>query len=95
MLAALFFVTPALVVDFLAVAFLVVGFVTVVVDLRFRSGVVEIDGSTRGLEWPVEARVAAISIAWIATRKSVITGLEVRLLAKRSEVVQAGGAVVD
>lgn len=52
--------TPAPVVDFFVVAFLVP--VLVVVDLRVRSGVVEMDGRTRGLELPVEARVAAISL---------------------------------
>lgn len=49
-LGALFLVTPAPVVDFLVVDLLEAGFVVVVVDLRLRSGVVEIDGKTRGLE---------------------------------------------
>lgn len=51
-------VTPAPVVDFFGVTFFVTDLV--VVDLRLRSGVVETDGKTRGLEWPVEARVAAM-----------------------------------
>ena len=56
----LVFVTPAPVVLFLVVAFLVVGLRVVVVDLGLRSGVVEMAAATRGLELPVEARVAAI-----------------------------------
>lgn len=47
-------------VGFLVTDFFVAGLVVVVVDLRLRSGVVEMEGRTRGLEWPVEARVAAI-----------------------------------
>lgn len=52
--------TPAPVVDFLVADFLVPALV--VVDLRWRSGVVEMAGRTRGLELPVDARVAAISL---------------------------------
>lgn len=52
---ARFFVTPAPVVLFGAALF-------VPVALRFRSGVVEIDATTRGLELPVDARVAAMTV---------------------------------
>lgn len=52
--------TPAPVVLFLVVAFLAAGLRVVVVALGLRSGIVETAAATRGLELPVEARVAAI-----------------------------------